>query len=78
MCSGNAVHFHENYDAGGAPWFNFDRAEMLASINRLEQSRKRQDDRHYPIRRVRRRAAATGSKVPGSTEVGMAVAERGV
>jgi hypothetical protein len=38
MCSGNAVHFHKNYDASGVPSFNFDWAQTLASINRYEQA----------------------------------------
>lgn len=37
MISGDAVHFHENYDTGGVPWFNFDRAQTLASIDRLKK-----------------------------------------
>jgi hypothetical protein len=26
-----------NYDTGGAPWFNFDRAQTLASIDRMKK-----------------------------------------
>ena len=37
LISGDAVHFRENYDAGGVPWFNFDRAQSLASIDRLKK-----------------------------------------
>jgi N-acyl homoserine lactone hydrolase len=37
VISGDAVHFRENYDNDGAPWFNFDRAETLASIDRLKK-----------------------------------------
>ena len=37
LISGDAVHFHENYDTGGAPWFNFDRAQTLASIDRMKK-----------------------------------------
>ena len=32
--SGDAVHFRENWDNNGVPWFNYDRAETLASIAR--------------------------------------------
>jgi N-acyl homoserine lactone hydrolase len=34
---GDAVHFHENYDSDGAPWFNYDRAQTLASIGRIKK-----------------------------------------
>ena len=37
LISGDAVHFHENYDTNGAPWFNFDRAQTLASIDRMKK-----------------------------------------
>ena len=37
LITGDAVHFHENYDTGGVPWFNFDRAQSLASIDRLKK-----------------------------------------
>jgi N-acyl homoserine lactone hydrolase len=37
VISGDAVHFRENYDTGGVPWFNFDRAQSLASIDRLKK-----------------------------------------
>jgi glyoxylase-like metal-dependent hydrolase (beta-lactamase superfamily II) len=37
LISGDAVHFRENYDSNGAPWFNFDRAQTLASIDRLKK-----------------------------------------
>ena len=37
LISGDAVHFRENYDTGGVPWFNFDRAQSLASIDRLKK-----------------------------------------
>jgi glyoxylase-like metal-dependent hydrolase (beta-lactamase superfamily II) len=36
ILSGDAVHFHENYDSDGVPWFNFDRAQTLASIARIK------------------------------------------
>jgi N-acyl homoserine lactone hydrolase len=37
ILSGDAVHFNENYDGGGAPAFNFDRAQTLASIDRIKK-----------------------------------------
>jgi N-acyl homoserine lactone hydrolase len=40
ILSGDAVHFHENYDAEGVPGFNYDRAQTLASIQRVKQLEK--------------------------------------
>ena len=37
VLSGDAVHFRENYDADGVPAFNFDRAQTVASIERLKK-----------------------------------------
>src|SRR5262249_2716613 len=37
VLSGDAVHFRENYDGAGVPAFNFDRAQTLASIDRIKQ-----------------------------------------
>jgi glyoxylase-like metal-dependent hydrolase (beta-lactamase superfamily II) len=37
---GDAVHFHENYDHDGVPGFNYDRAQTLASIQRIKQIQK--------------------------------------
>lgn len=37
ILSGDAVHFHENYDSDGVPWFNFDRAQTVASIERMKK-----------------------------------------
>jgi glyoxylase-like metal-dependent hydrolase (beta-lactamase superfamily II) len=37
LITGDAVHFRENYDSNGVPWFNFDRAQSLASIDRLKK-----------------------------------------
>jgi N-acyl homoserine lactone hydrolase len=37
LISGDAVHFRENYDTNGVPWFNFDRAQSLASIDRMKK-----------------------------------------
>lgn len=40
LLSGDAVHFLENYDYEGVPGFNFDRAQTIASIQRLKQLQK--------------------------------------
>ena len=37
LLSGDAVHFRENYEGGGVPSFNFDRAATVASIERMKQ-----------------------------------------
>ncbi len=37
---GDAVHFRENYDHEGVPGFNFDRAQTIASIQRIKQIEK--------------------------------------
>lgn len=37
ILSGDAVHFRENYDTEGVPIFNYDRAQTVASIQRLKQ-----------------------------------------
>ena len=37
ILSGDAVHFHENYDTGGVPAFNFDRAQTVASMERIKK-----------------------------------------
>jgi N-acyl homoserine lactone hydrolase len=37
---GDAVHFHENYDHEGVPGFNYDRAQTIASIQRIKQIEK--------------------------------------
>jgi len=36
ILSGDAVHFRENFDTNGVPWFNFDRAQSLASMDRIK------------------------------------------
>jgi glyoxylase-like metal-dependent hydrolase (beta-lactamase superfamily II) len=36
ILSGDAVHFRENYDSNGVPWFNYDRAQTVASIERIK------------------------------------------
>jgi glyoxylase-like metal-dependent hydrolase (beta-lactamase superfamily II) len=33
---GDAAHFHENYDSNGVPGFNFDRAQTIASLERIK------------------------------------------
>ena len=35
--SGDLMHFRENYDTNGVPWFNFDRAQTLASLDRAKK-----------------------------------------
>jgi glyoxylase-like metal-dependent hydrolase (beta-lactamase superfamily II) len=37
LISGDLVHFHENYDNNGVPWFNASRADTLASIDRFKK-----------------------------------------
>jgi glyoxylase-like metal-dependent hydrolase (beta-lactamase superfamily II) len=37
LLSGDAAHFHENYEKNGVPAFNFDRAQTIASIERMKQ-----------------------------------------
>ena len=37
---GDAAHFHENYDTDGVPGFNYDRAQTIASIERIKQIEK--------------------------------------
>jgi N-acyl homoserine lactone hydrolase len=37
---GDAAHFHENYENNGVPGFNYDRAETLASLERIKQIQK--------------------------------------
>jgi N-acyl homoserine lactone hydrolase len=37
LLSGDAVHFHENYEKNGVPHFNYDRAQTIASIERMKQ-----------------------------------------
>jgi hypothetical protein len=33
---GDAAHFHENYDSNGVPSYNYDRAQTVASIERIK------------------------------------------
>jgi N-acyl homoserine lactone hydrolase len=37
ILTGDAVHFHENLDTNGVPGFNFDRAQTLASMDRIKK-----------------------------------------
>ena len=37
ILSGDAVHFRENYESTGVPWFNYDRAQTVASIERIKK-----------------------------------------
>lgn len=37
---GDAVHFRENFETNGVPGFNYDRAETLASMDRIRQIEK--------------------------------------
>ena len=37
LISGDLVHFRENYDTNGVPWFNHDRAQTLASLDRVKK-----------------------------------------
>jgi glyoxylase-like metal-dependent hydrolase (beta-lactamase superfamily II) len=34
---GDAAHFHENYESDGVPAFNYDRAQTVASIERIKK-----------------------------------------
>ncbi|MGE5096923.1 MAG: N-acyl homoserine lactonase family protein [Betaproteobacteria bacterium] len=34
---GDAAHFHENYETNGVPWFNHDRSQTLASLDRIKK-----------------------------------------
>ena len=36
LITGDLAHFHENYDSDGVPGFNFDRAETIASLERIK------------------------------------------
>jgi glyoxylase-like metal-dependent hydrolase (beta-lactamase superfamily II) len=40
LLSGDLVHFRENYESGGMPSFNHDRAATAASIERMKQIEK--------------------------------------
>src|SRR5206468_1299022 len=40
ILSGDAVHFHENLENDGVPSFNYDRAQTIASIDRIKAIQK--------------------------------------
>ena len=61
---GDLAHFHENYESNGVPTFNTDRAQSLASLDRVKKiAAAHQGDRHHPARRARPRQAAGVSGV---------------
>jgi N-acyl homoserine lactone hydrolase len=37
IITGDAAHFRENYESDGVPWFNYDRAQTIASLERLKK-----------------------------------------
>jgi glyoxylase-like metal-dependent hydrolase (beta-lactamase superfamily II) len=37
ILAGDAAHFHENYDSNGVPAFNYDRADTVASLERIKK-----------------------------------------
>ncbi len=37
LLTGDLTHFHENYDTGGVPTFNFDRSQTVASLDRFKR-----------------------------------------
>src|SRR5437879_4621585 len=37
LLSGDAAHFHENYESDGVPAFNYDRAQTVASLERIKK-----------------------------------------
>jgi glyoxylase-like metal-dependent hydrolase (beta-lactamase superfamily II) len=37
LLSGDAAHFHENYESNGVPSFNYDRAQTVASMERMKK-----------------------------------------
>src|SRR5262249_11051939 len=37
LLTGDAAHFHENYDTDGVPSFNYDRAQTVASLERIKK-----------------------------------------
>jgi N-acyl homoserine lactone hydrolase len=40
ILTGDAAHFRENYESDGVPWFNYNRAETIASLERLKALQK--------------------------------------
>jgi N-acyl homoserine lactone hydrolase len=37
LLAGDAAHFRENYESNGVPAFNYDRAQTVASIERMKK-----------------------------------------
>ena len=37
IITGDAAHFRENFDSDWVPWFNYDRAQTVASLERLKK-----------------------------------------
>lgn len=37
LLAGDLAHFHENYESGGVPSFNFDRAQSVATLDRVKK-----------------------------------------
>jgi N-acyl homoserine lactone hydrolase len=37
ILSGDGVHFRENYETNGVPWFNYDRSQTQASTERIKK-----------------------------------------
>ena len=37
LISGDLIHFRENYESSGVPWFNVSRADTVASIDRFKK-----------------------------------------
>jgi len=40
LLTGDLFHFRENYESSGQPWFNYDRAQTSASMDRFKQLAK--------------------------------------
>ncbi len=37
LLTGDLFHFRENYESSGQPWFNYDRAQTVASMERIKK-----------------------------------------
>jgi hypothetical protein len=37
LLAGDAAHFHENYESNRVPSFNYDRAQTVASMERIKK-----------------------------------------
>ena len=71
ILSGDAMHFRENYDAFGVPMFNYDRAQSVASMERIKRHRiEPKGQGHHPARRARPRKIAGVSRVCEVVAVG--------